>query len=165
LQALRWQSARKQWALRSALALCLGFLLVACHSNRQVQVDSGTYTVSAHRGALGEAVRETIRRLTIDRDRGLAAFCLADGTEVFVPFAPPAQTDWPAGCPTNIGVTFMEVLDLGVEPMPGVTTAFQSPILVRNCPPNPVEVVLRADGDIGGNGNACGSECVFFQRR
>ena len=100
----------------------------------------------------------------IDRDERVAAFILADGSQVVTSFMPRDRAKWPAGCPTNIGSTCMEVLDITEDTVTIETVTFNNPILVRSCPPNPTRVVLREDGEIGGGGGACTrfNECIFF---
>jgi hypothetical protein len=59
----------------------------------------------------------------------------------------------------------MEVLELEIETLTIASTTFHRPLLVRNCPPNPEEVVLRSSGEIGGAGTACSwtDECIAFE--
>jgi hypothetical protein len=59
----------------------------------------------------------------------------------------------------------MEVLEIETEALTIESTTFHRPVLIRNCPPDPVEIVLRSSGEIGGTGNACGGtvECITFE--
>jgi hypothetical protein len=59
----------------------------------------------------------------------------------------------------------MEVLEIETEALTIASTTFHRPVLVRNCPPDPVEIVLRSSGEIDGSGNACGGtgECITFE--
>jgi hypothetical protein len=145
-------------------ALLVGCALGACSMTRWAEIESGTYVVIDGGGGSDQAAMRPIRRLEIDQDAHIAVFALAGDSETVIPFVPRERTEWPAGCPSNIGSTRMEVLDLGVDALTIASTTFDSPILVRACPPDPVRIVLRQDGEIGGAGGACiwPSECVFF---
>jgi hypothetical protein len=102
--------------------------------------------------------------MDIDREQSLVTFVLIDGSKIVAPFVPRHRAEWPAGCPTNIHSTRMEVLDLEAEALTFESLTIGDPILVRACPPEPVRVVLWEDGEIGGSGAACTSEnqCIFF---
>ena len=58
----------------------------------------------------------------------------------------------------------MEVLDIAGGPLLLGELAFENPILVRDCPSEPVRVVLREDGLVGGGGGAClgADNCLLF---
>jgi hypothetical protein len=144
--------------------LLVGCALGACSTTRWAEIESGVYVVVDGGGGSDQAARWAIRRLEIDQDARIAVLVLADGSETVIPFVPRERTEWPAGCPSNIGSTRMEVLDLEVDALKMAATTFERPILVRACPPNPVRLVLRQDGEIGGAGGACiwPSECVFW---
>jgi hypothetical protein len=49
----------------------------------------------------------------------------------------------------------MEVLDMRAQELEIGDTLIQDPVLVRDCPEAPTELVLRDDGDIAGGGAAC----------
>ena len=80
---------------------------------------------------------------------------LEDGSQLVTTFVSREKEEWPAGCPSNIGSTRMEVLDIQSSNLSIAGMTFNNPILVRNCPPNPNTIVLREDGTIGGAGSAC----------
>ena len=113
--------------------------------------------------ARAPAAGQAIRGLGIDRDTRVAVFTLADGSEIIASFAPRDRTEWPSGCPANIGSTRMEVLDIKGESLDIGAVTFSDPILVRDCPPD--QVILRSDGAIGGAGGACAhpNGCIFFR--
>lgn len=148
---------RTRRALLAALIL-LGALPTACSVHRRAEVAAGEY--APVRSASSLAI-ETVR---VDRDHEMAWFILADGSYVIVPFTPRPRSEWSEGCPTNVGSTAMEVLEIEMEDLAIAETPFHRPVLVRNCPPSPEEIVLRSDGEIGG-GRTAGSgatECLVF---
>jgi len=150
-----------------AVIILVGCTLVGCSMNRWVEVESGTYAPTRGIGAAGQAAARTIQEVKIDRDHQTATFTLADGSEIVTSFVPRARAEWPAGCPANIGSTRMEVLDIEDDTLTIESVTFSDPILVRDCPPDPMRVVLREDGAIGGGGGACThlNKCAFFVRR
>jgi formylglycine-generating enzyme required for sulfatase activity len=109
-----------------------------------------------------------IAAVFVDRDHQVVWVMFDDGYQrhsanlLLVPFVPRPRAAWPSGCPSNLGSTHMEVLALTTEELPLASTTVQRPVLVRDCPPDPMELVLRDDGAIGGGGVACvGAEtCV-----
>jgi hypothetical protein len=131
---------------------------------RWAEIEPGQYSVVCGEGMANRVAMRAIQKVDIDREHGLVVFTLADGSELATPFVPRDRAKWPSGCPTNIHSTHMEVLDLEAEILTIEAAAFSHPILVRACPPDPVRVVLREDGEIGGGGGACAnqSECMFF---
>jgi hypothetical protein len=58
----------------------------------------------------------------------------------------------------------MEVLDIETDPLILGATALDKPILVRDCPREPMRLVLRSDGAIGGASTACPypEPCIYF---
>jgi hypothetical protein len=100
-----------------------------------------------------------VQKLEIDRDERTVVITLADGSAIVAPFVPRDRAEWPAGCPTNIYAHRMEVLDIEREQLAIGPVTLANPILVRDCPPDPVHVVLREDGEIGNAGGVSGSAC------
>ena len=138
-------------------------LLAGCGANRRVEVSAGDYVPVRNANTPDDAAAiETVR---VDRENQIAWFALTDGTQHIVPFSVRGKAAWPAGCPTNISATRMEVLDLEMEALTIASTTFATPVLVRNCPPEPEQVILRSDGEIGGGGNACigATVCIPFE--
>ena len=147
----------------SALAL-LAVLLAGCSMDRWARVEPGEYAVVHDGAATTMAVAREIQRLDIDREAGLMVLTLVDGSEIVASFVPRDRTEWPAGCPTNINSTRMEVLDIVQDPLTIGATSLSRPILVRDCPRDPVRIVLREDGAIGGGFTACPhpEPCIYF---
>ena len=139
-------------------------LLAGCGANRRVEVSAGDYVPVRNANTPDDtSAIETVR---VYRENQIAWFALTDGTQNIVPFSVRGKAAWPTGCPTNINATRMEVLELETEALVIASTTFENPVLVRNCPPEPEEIVLRSDGEIGGGGNACigATVCVPFER-
>jgi hypothetical protein len=146
----------------ASLAL-LGVLVSACSIDRWAEVEPGEY-VTLPISATLDAPVHNVHQLAIDRDRRLAVLTTLDGSEVVASFVPRARAEWPSGCPSNINSTRMEVLDIEEDPLVIGSAVFSHPVLVRDCPPDPVRIVLRADGQIGGGGGAClhPEPCIYF---
>ena len=146
-----------------ALVLLLGSLLTGCLIDSWAEIAPGKY--APVRGAGASELASTVDAVRVDRDNRTAWFLLADGSLAVVSFVPLPRAEWPAGCPTNINATHMEVLELETETLTVASTTFNRPRLVRNCPPNPEEIVLRSSGEIGGAGTACSGtdECIAFE--
>jgi hypothetical protein len=147
----------------TALALT-GLLIAGCSLDRWVAVEPGTYTVLRDSAARNMAAAAQIQRLDIDRDESLMVLTLVDGFQIVTSFVPRDRTAWPDGCPTNINSTRMEVLDIVQDPLTIGETSLSQPVLVRDCPRDPVRLVLRADGAIGGATTACPypEPCIYF---
>jgi hypothetical protein len=139
-------------------------LLTGCSLDRWVEVEAGGYAVDREMGTAAGAAALEVRRLVVDRKAGQMVFTLIDGSEVTTSFVSRERTAWPEGCPTNIQSTRMEVLEIAEDPLILGSTAFDRPVLVRDCPAEPVRLVLRQDGEMGGAGTACtfGEMCLYF---
>lgn len=150
--------------LALAFIALLGCQLPGCGSDRWVEVAAGEYTSVRGIGMPNDA--SAIEMVRIDRENQIAWLAFTDGSQVIVRFTSRERGAWPAGCPTNIYSTHMEVLELETEALTIASTTFEDPVLVRNCSPEPEEIVMRRDGEIGGGGNACigTAECIFFER-
>ncbi len=146
-----------------ASVVLLGSLLTSCVTGRWGEVAAGEYA-PAH-GAGASAPASAIEVVRVDRDNQTVWFMLTDGSQVILSFTPLPRAEWPAGCPTNMASTHMEVLEIETDGLTIASTTFHRPVLVRNCPLDPVEIVLRSSGKIGGGGNACRGtgECVTFE--
>jgi hypothetical protein len=156
---------RKKTRLAAAILVLAvaAVLLGGCSLDRWAKVEPGAYT-PIHEGAATMPVAREIQGLEIDRDGGVMVLTLVDGTEIAAPFVPRDRSEWPAGCPANIQSTRMEVLEIVPDPLTIGATSLSRPILVRDCPPDPVRIVLREDGAIGGAGTACPypEPCITF---
>ncbi len=157
---------------RAAIALTIftAVGLTGCLADRWIGVEPGEYVVANRIGTATISASAGIRTLEIDRDKRLAIFTLVDGSESIVPFVPRDKAAWPSGCPTNINSTRMEVLDLTDKLLTIGSLTLRQPVLVRDCPPGPMQVLLRdalVAGVIGGGGAACAhlDRCIFFERR
>lgn len=148
------------------LIILAGCLLAGCSMDRWTEVEPGEYAAVRGIGVGGEAAAQKIQKIAIDRGKDTATFTLVDGSRIVASFAPRERANWPAGCPSNIGSTRMEVLDIQKDVLFIESATFSDPILVRNCPPDPVRIALREDGRIGGSGGACtgANECILFGR-
>jgi hypothetical protein len=159
-------SRRKKTTVAMAIvALALTAVpLAGCSMDRWAEAEPGEYTVVHHGAATTMTGAREIQRLDIDRNGSLMVLTLIDGSEITASFVPRDRKEWPAGCPTNIHSTRMEVLDIMHDPLTIGATSLSHPILVRDCPPDPVRLVLREDGAIGGAGTACPypEPCVYF---
>jgi Tol biopolymer transport system component len=147
-----------------ALAILTVFVLAGCSADRWIGIEPGEYVVAKRAGTASTTASAEIQKIAIDRDKQLAIFTLLDESEMAVSFVPRDKAAWPSGCPANINSTRMEVLDIKENRLTVGSITLSNPILVRDCPPAPMRVVLRQDGDIGGSGGACArlNECIFF---
>jgi hypothetical protein len=145
-----------------ALAL-IATLVSGCSMDRWAEVEPGEYKI-LYGGANNMAAAREIQSLEIDRDQHLMVLTLVDGSQVVASFVPRDRSEWPAGCPSNIQSTRMEVLDIEQDPLVIGSATLNDPILVRDCPPDPGRVVLRQDGAIGGSFTACPhpEPCIYF---
>jgi hypothetical protein len=150
-------------ALITALVL-VGLGLSGCSMSRWAKVDPGEYVALPGGLAAGSTAEQAIQKLKVDRDSRLMVLTLVDGSEIVTSFVSRDRRDWPSGCPSNLNATRMEVLEITEDPLNLGSTTFNHPILVRDCPPDPVRIVLREDGAIGGVGNARPNlePCIYF---
>mgnify|MGYP001814009311 CR=1 FL=1 len=139
-------------------------LLSACSLDRRATVEPGAYAILDDGAARSLAVAREIQSLEIDRDQNLMTLTLLDGSQIVASFVPRERQDWADGCPTNINSTRMEVLDIVQDPLIIGATSLSRPIVVRDCPRDPVRIVLREDGAIGGAFTACPhpEPCISF---
>lgn len=150
----------------TALILILAaWMLTGCSASRWVSVETGEYDVFRGWVAREIVAVRGIEKLVVDRSNDRIVFVGSDGSEVTASFTPRDRAGWPSGCPTNLGVTYMEVLDIEGDVLTIDSVEFRHPILVRNCPPEPMELVLREGGPMGASaGSACSLEkCILFR--
>jgi hypothetical protein len=152
--------------LLTALALG-GVLLAGCSLSRRAEVEPGEYVVLNDGATPNRAAAQEIQGVAIDRDKRLIVLTRVDGSEIVTSFVARDRTKWPAGCPSNVHSTRMEVLEIAEDPLTIGATTFSHPVLVRDCPPDPMRLVLREDGAIGGGGSACPHPvpCIYFAPR
>ena len=128
---------------------------LGCSTDRWIEVEPGQYAViDIHSESNGPTI-SGIDTLVVERESNTITMELEDGSQLVTTFVSREKEEWPAGCPSNIGSTRMEVLDIQSSNLSIAGMTFNNPILVRNCPPNPNAIVLREDGTIGGAGSAC----------
>jgi len=144
----------KEFAVGLLIAVALTTLL-GCSGDRWVEVEPGEYTVIDIHSESNGATISGIETLAVERESNTIVIELQDGSQLVATFVSRNRQDWPAGCPSNIGSTRMEVLDIQSSNLTVAGVTLNNPILVRNCPPNPNTVILREDGTIGGGGSAC----------
>lgn len=140
--------------------------LAGCSFDKSVKVAEGDYIpVNVEIRGHDDSGINLIRSITVDRDRNTVEVRLKDGDVINVIFTARPKEEWPSGCPTNIGSTKTEVLDLDVDELAIGHIIFKSPVLVRNCPQDPERVILREDGQMGGSGTACAGNdrCIHFK--
>lgn len=152
----------------SAFIILLGALSVilsGCTLNRWLQLEPGAYTLLPMRGSAVVTIQ--VEELEVDRGNQMVKFVFVDGSQVEASFSFREKATWPAGCPSNIGSTYMEILDIEEDSLTLGSLTFEDPILVRNCPHEPLRVVLREDGSVGGSGGACTDldNCLYFSKQ
>ena len=149
--------------LVTTLALA-GVLLSACSIDSWVEVEPGEYAILQGGLATDRAAGHGIETLRIDRDARQVVLTQVEGSQIVDSFVPRDRSEWPSGCPSNINSTRMEVLDIAGDSLTVGAVIFNHPVLVRDCPSDPVRIVLRGDGAIGGGGGACPypEPCIYF---
>jgi hypothetical protein len=154
-------------ALITVVIVGLVALLAGCSLDKWTEVPAGAYTVDSQVGEASRSVGQILAALQIDRDESIALFIFADGTQLETPFSARDRSAWPAGCPGNLYSVHMEVLDLEEETVQIGSLSYANPVLVRDCPPEPLHVLLRSNNSIGGAGSGCSNvnECVYFKLR
>lgn len=150
--------------LGAAPALILALLLAGCVRHRWLEVEPGEYTQIRGADEASRAAARHIRSLSVDRDAETATIVLDDGSTILLNLAPRERPEWPEGCPTNTLMHHMEVLDVEESSLSIGSITFQEPILVRNCPREPQELVLREEGPIAGAGSAYADSSLVFGR-
>jgi hypothetical protein len=143
----------------------LAALLAGCSLDKWIDVPAGEYALDTEAGQASRDAGETLEALRIDGITNTAVFEFTDGSEVAASFSARDRGQWPAGCPGSLYSVRMEVLDLEVEAVQIGEQSFPNPVLVRDCPPEPLQVLLRTDGPIGGAGTGCSNvnACVYFK--
>ena len=143
-----------------------GCALAGCVRDRWVEIEPGESVAVRGIGTASEAAIQAVQKVEIDWDKHTVTFSLVDGSHIVTSFVSRERAVWPTGCPSNINSTRMEVLDIQESTLTIEPAIFSNPILVRNCPPDPMRIALREDGRIGGSGGACtgASECIIFGR-
>jgi hypothetical protein len=146
------------------IGIILILLASACTADKKLAIDPGSYTLQESPQEREGAPGPFVQGLEVDKDRELVIFYLRKGEPLQVSYTPWEKNEWPAGCPGNIYSQRMEVFDLQVEGEAGAILGLTDPVLIRDCPETPYQLVLREDGEIGGSSTACPypDECLFF---
>lgn len=142
--------------------LILAALLSGCLAQPRLEVESGDYTLVRGTDDATRSAADSVRNLYIDRDASIAVLTLDDNSDISMTFVARDRSQWPEGCPTNIYSHYMEVLDIDQPELTLGSLTLYDPVLVRDCPGEPVEVVLREDGQIGGGGGARTDSSLIF---
>jgi hypothetical protein len=153
----------------AVVGLLLALVLGGC--TQWATVQSGDYVVlfdGAFRdppGALNTQAMEVVSRVMVDRDAQTAIFRLVDGDNVQVPIQAWDQSRWPAGCPTNVASTRMEVLELNTPQLDLGEISLADPLLVHDC--GGERLVLRAGGEFDPGQTACAwpADCIYLGRQ
>lgn len=156
---------RKMRIRRLLLIGVLACLLAGCSISRPLPIESGLYAVSGKVRERKGAAPPLVEGLQIDREGEELTIILRKGSPLRVPYASRPKSEWPAGCPGNLFSHKMEVFDLAVDEHSRMALGMEHPILVRNCPDTPYQLVLREQGEIGGASTACPypETCLIFQ--
>jgi len=128
---------------------------LGCSIDRWAEVEPGEYVVINVHSELNGLTISGIEKLLVERESNTITIKFQDGSQVLTTFVPRNKQDWSAGCPSNIGSTRMEVLDIQNDNLSIGGITFKNPVLVRNCPPTPNIIIIREDANIGGAGSAC----------
>lgn len=152
----------KRLTLGIVRILILVLILSGCVRDRWLEVESGEYTQVRGTDEASRAVARQVRSLHVDREASTATLALDDGSQVTLDFVARERSEWPEGCPTNLIQHHLEVLDVEESNLSIASMTFQEPVLVRNCPGDPPEIVLRENGPIGGSGSARSDSCLVF---
>ena len=140
-------------------------LLDGCSFDRYVKVEAGEYFPVETGSFHDSPAVSLISSLQIDREDNTMELGLVNGSIISSALSARSKQDWPSGCPANLGSTRMEVVDLEINELTIGDVVIRNPILVRNCPDDPQRLILREDGQIGGDGTACSQDdtCIHFK--
>ena len=156
------QKRRLIWT--GMIGMIMVLISAGCSLDRYLPIDSGYYAVQRSEEREAGHPPPWIQVVEINRDRKEVILTLRKGAPVQVPYLPREKMDWPAGCPGNLFSQHMEVFDLQVNEEQARALVLEDPILVRNCPGTPYQLVLREDGELGGAFTACSdpASCLYF---
>jgi len=149
----------RQWGISLMLVALTG-------CDRRAPIAAGTYEVagatlrptatSPQLASASEATEpQALATVFVNRDNAVTWLHFTDGRVSIAGHTSWSADTWPKGCPANLGSTRMEVLALWWETLAIGAVTVRDPILVRDCPPEPITLVLREAGKIGGSGTAC----------
>lgn len=134
--------------------------IAGCGEDEEALVGSGAYVLEDVRSSDTGEIPELA--LEVDREQGTASFRLPDGSTLDTTAT--AREDRVQGCPTNVSVTLLEVLDLGDVELVAGEWVVAHPLIVAECSDGGVGVGADADLDDGGGGACSAFEglCLEF---
>jgi hypothetical protein len=151
--------------VRALTIVLVWAVLVGCAPHRWLEVRTGTYTRIRGSDKISQAPARKLQGLAVDGETNRITLTFADGYQLTLPYETRSRVEWPAGCPTNHFSHYMEVLDLDADMVRIGALSLRNPILVRNCPAEPDELVLRQYGAVGGAGSAADGSCLIFSSK
>lgn len=137
------------------MTLVLILIGTGCSLDKSLTIDPGSYTISRTRQGRGKPPVPFVEGMLVDTALEEVTIYLSKGDPLRVPYRPRPPESWPAGCPGNIYSQRMETFDLEMDQESAAVLGFSTPVLVRNCPETPYQLVFREDGEIGGAAAAC----------
>lgn len=155
-EALRPGGRMKYITMLALLGLLTG--CVFFQGDRKVSILEGVYRPAAPTEPDAAPPWRTITGIEIvfiDRKHQKVWMLFDDASLIVHAYETVPKHQWLEGCPTNLSTTLMEVLALGEHELVVGTDTLPEPILVRNCPADPVTLVLRDRGNTSTGGNAC----------
>jgi len=165
MKGKRWKRHRiRPGAAGLLLLICLAVSASGCLPDRKLPLRSGSYQTAAVRRGESMDHEERVVGLDLYFETRTVHFVLDSGKSFPVPFSTRDPSRWPSGCPGNLFSYKMEVLDLEETGFVPDFLALEDPILVRSCPGDPYQLVLRSDGAVGGPSSACShpEPCLIF---
>jgi hypothetical protein len=151
--------------MKSLIIFSLTLLVSGCSLDQSLAIDSGSYVIENQGQEIEGTFSVPVVGLQVNRQTGKVTAFLRSGERYQIPYTARDNGDWPSGCPGNIYSQRMEVFDLGEDGPTAKILGLDSPILVRNCPADPYQLVLRQDGELGGASTACPypETCLYFR--
>jgi len=138
--------------------------VAGCSLDRYLLIDSGTYSLVAYPEKKEGSPPPMLVGLKISREEGLVDFILRKGENITIPYTVREKRLWLSRCTGNLFSFKTEVIDLIPNKHVASILGFDHPVLVRNCPEEPYQLVLSVNGEIGGSSNGClfTKECLIF---
>ena len=148
------------------MRFCSFLVFLSACAGSTTFIDSGEYEVSSMSGIADESPLAEAS-LTMDVENGEATLHVGEAGPITLDLLQRKKADWVTGCPGNYSSQTMEVIDIDLSILEIEEVSFEDPIFVADCgtaTADVPEVVLRADGDVGGGGGAClgADACVTF---
>jgi hypothetical protein len=146
------------------LLFLLVTLLAGCARHRWLEVRSGSYSEIRGSGDIARDAARELDGLQVDPEEAVITLRFDDGSELTLPFVAWDRADWPMACPTNLFHHYLEVLDLGEETLEIGPMMVKHPILMRNCPAEPEELVLQEASNFGDGSSRLSEPFLIFAR-